>query len=83
MVSEFQKTETHAKLAESLSQAFLVLLETLSPTERATFLLREVFEYDYPEIAQILEKSEENCRQLVSRAKQRVSLRSTTLPSDR
>jgi RNA polymerase sigma-70 factor, ECF subfamily len=75
VVSEFQKTETHAKLAESLSQAFLVLLETLSPTEPATFLLREVFEYDYPESAQILEKSEENCRQLVSRAKQRVSLR--------
>jgi RNA polymerase sigma-70 factor (ECF subfamily) len=58
-----------AVLAESLSMAFLVLLESLSPVERAVFLLREVFDYEYEEIAKIVEKSEANCRQLVRRAK--------------
>jgi RNA polymerase sigma-70 factor (ECF subfamily) len=58
-----------AALAESLSLAFLTLLESLSPVERAAFLLREVFDYDYGEIAAILDKSEANCRQMVSRAK--------------
>lgn len=54
---------------ETISMAFLVLLETLSPVERAVFLLREVFDYGYGEIAQIVGKSEVNCRQLYSRAK--------------
>jgi len=49
--------------------AFLLLLEKLSPVERAVFLLREVFAYDYAEIASIVDKSETNCRQLYSRAK--------------
>ena len=55
---------------EMISMAFLVLLENLSPLERAVFLLREVFDYSYAEIAQIVEKSEANCRQLYHRAKQ-------------
>ena len=59
-------------LAESLSFAFLVLLESLSPTERAAFLLREVFDYDYVEIAQIVDKSPTNCRQMVSRARRHI-----------
>ena len=59
-------------LDESLSMAFLVLLENLSPTERAVFLLREVFGYQYAEIAQIVEKSEANCRQMVRRARQHI-----------
>lgn len=54
---------------ETITLAFLTLLEKLEPIERAAFLLREVFEYDYSDIAQIVEKSEVNCRQLVSRAK--------------
>ncbi len=58
-----------AALAESLSLAFLTLLESLSPIERAAFLLREVFDYEYAEIAEIVGKSETNCRQRVSRAK--------------
>ena len=62
-------------LAESLSMAFLVLLESLPPVERAAFLLREVFEYDYPELARILDKSEANCRQLVRRARGHVNAR--------
>ncbi len=45
--------------------AFLVLLERLNPIERAVFLLREVFEYDYPEIAKVLDKTEANCRQIL------------------
>lgn len=57
---------------ESISLAFLVLLEALTPQERAVFLLREVFEYEYAEIAMILETSVANCRQLSHRAKQRV-----------
>lgn len=57
---------------EKISMAFLVLLESLSPVERAVFLLREVFDYGYDEIAQIVDKSEANCRQLYSRAKKYV-----------
>ncbi len=53
-------------LADSLSTAFLLLLERLSPTERAAFLLREAFDYDYAEIAQVIGTSEANCRQLPS-----------------
>lgn len=55
---------------ESLSFAFLVLLEMLSPIERAVFLLRDVFDYDYSEIAGVVEKSEKNCRQIFHRAKE-------------
>jgi RNA polymerase sigma-70 factor (ECF subfamily) len=62
----------HAETADSLSTAFLVLLESLSPVERAVFLLREVFEYGYEEIARIVERSEENCRQLYVRARRHV-----------
>ena len=58
------------ELAESLSMAFLVLLERLSPIERAVFLLRDVFDFEYAQIARIVEKTEPNCRQLFTRAKQ-------------
>ena len=54
---------------DSISLAFLTLLENLTPPERAVFLLREVFEYDYSEIAAMVDKSEAACRQLFSRAK--------------
>jgi len=59
-------------LAESLTQAFLLMLERLSPDERAAFLLRTVFDYEYAEIAEVLDKSEVNVRQIVSRARQRL-----------
>jgi RNA polymerase sigma-70 factor (ECF subfamily) len=59
-----------AMLDETLSFAFLVMLEQLGPLERAVFLLREVFEYDYPEIATIVGKGEANCRQVLHRARQ-------------
>src|SRR4051812_16516020 len=58
--------------AESVSLAFLVVLESLSAVERAAYLLRRVFDYGYDEIAAILERSEPACRQLVSRAEGRV-----------
>jgi RNA polymerase sigma-70 factor (ECF subfamily) len=61
------------KIDESLSMAFLVLLERLTPIERAVFLLREVFEYEYSEIAAVLGQSEVNCRQILRRARQHVS----------
>ncbi|HMH14934.1 MAG TPA: RNA polymerase sigma-70 factor [Edaphobacter sp.] len=61
------------KIDESLSMAFLVLLERLTPIERAVFLLREVFEYEYAEIAAVLDQSETNCRQILRRARQHVS----------
>jgi RNA polymerase sigma-70 factor (ECF subfamily) len=57
---------------ESLSLAFLVMMERLSPVERAAFLLHEVFGHDYAELAQILETSQANARQLVSRAGRKV-----------
>ena len=57
------------ELADSLSQAFLVMLERLTPLERAAFLLREVFDYEYSEIARIVERSEVTSRQLVARAR--------------
>lgn len=68
-------SDPHALLQvdESLSMAFLVLLERLSPVERAVFLLREVFDCDYPEIARTLVKDEANCRQILRRAHQHVA----------
>jgi RNA polymerase sigma-70 factor (ECF subfamily) len=62
----------HAEVADSLSLAFLVLLESLSPEQRAAFLLREVFDYPYDQIARIVGKSEDNTRQLVTRARRQV-----------
>jgi len=61
-----------ADLADSLGTAFMMMLEELTPVERATFLLREAFGHDYAAIAEIVGKSEANCRQMVSRAKARL-----------
>jgi RNA polymerase sigma-70 factor, ECF subfamily len=65
----------HAETADSVSMAFLVLLESLSPVERAVFLLREVFGYGYHEIAEVGDKTEDNCRQLAVRARRHVEAR--------
>ena len=61
--------ERHALDADSISIAFMTLLQNLTPAERAVFVLHEVFDYGYGEIAGMLEKSEPACRQLFSRAK--------------
>ena len=62
------KALRHAETADSLSLTFLHLLEKLSPVERAVFLLREVFDYPYEEVAGIVGKSPDNCRQILARA---------------
>jgi RNA polymerase sigma-70 factor (ECF subfamily) len=66
-----------AEIADSLSLAFLVLLETLSPEQRAAFLLREVFDEPYDRIAEIIGTSEQNARQLATRARRHVEERAT------
>ena len=67
-----EDTRDTLELAESLSMAFLVLLERLSPIERAVFLLHEVFDFEYGEIARMVDKTEANCRQILARARKRV-----------
>ena len=62
----------HAELSDSLSMAFLVLLEKLSPSERAVFLLHDVFGFGFDEVAESIGKTEANCRQLAVRARKRI-----------
>ena len=61
--------EEQVEIAEEVSVAFLAVLERLGSEERAAFLLREVFDYDYPEVAQVVGKSESACRQLIHRSR--------------
>jgi RNA polymerase sigma-70 factor (ECF subfamily) len=61
-------------MAQSLTQAFLLMLERLSPEERAAFLLRTVFDYEFADIAEVIGKSETYVRQIVSRAKSRLKV---------
>jgi RNA polymerase sigma-70 factor (ECF subfamily) len=72
LTDDESEAERHAETADSLSMGFLVLLESLTPVERAVFLLREVFEYGYDEIASVVRKSEENSRQIAMRARRQV-----------
>ncbi|GAA1174103.1 RNA polymerase sigma-70 factor [Nesterenkonia xinjiangensis] len=65
--------EARAELTESISMASLLLLERLTPLERAVFVLREVFDVDYAEIAEAVERSEDACRQLASRARRHMA----------
>ena len=67
-----EPNQESVELASSLTTAFLVLLEQLAPTERAVFLLREVFDLDFDEIARIVGKSETNARQILTRARGRL-----------
>ena len=72
LTDQVEDVADHAEMADTLSMAFLLLLETLSPVERAVFLLREVFGYGYGEIAEIIGKTEDNARQLLVRARKRI-----------
>lgn len=81
LVSEDEPAQA-AELADSLSMAFLVLLEELSPAERAAFLLRDVFGYGYSDIARMLDREEPACRQLVTRAKRHVDARRQRFDAD-
>jgi len=77
ITAQIRDTVAESRMAESLSMAFLILLESLSPVERAVLLLRDIFDYDYAEIAGMLGKSEANCRQILRRARQRLTNRRT------
>jgi RNA polymerase sigma-70 factor (ECF subfamily) len=70
LTQQGQDLTRNVELAESLSMAFLLLLESLGPIERAVFLLHEVFDYTFGEVAEIVSKSEANCRQMARRAKE-------------
>lgn len=72
LVGSAEPPDARSELAESLGLAFLVLLERLTPLERAAFLLREVFDEPYDSVARVLETSEAACRQLVARARAHV-----------
>jgi RNA polymerase sigma-70 factor (ECF subfamily) len=72
-----------AETADTLSLALLVVMESLSPVERAVFLLREVFGYGYGEIAEIVGKSEDNCRQLAARARRHIDARTPRFETSR
>jgi RNA polymerase sigma-70 factor (TIGR02957 family) len=72
VVDAREEPARQAEMADSLSLAFLVLLENLSPEQRAALLLHDVFDYDYSEIAEIIGKSEDNARQLAVRARRHV-----------
>lgn len=72
-VTEYvHSAEQSLELAGDLSMAFLAVLERLAPEERAAFLLHDIFEFSYPDIAQMLGKSQANCRQMIHRARLRV-----------
>ena len=83
MTEHAPDSSASVELAESLSMAFLVMLERLSPIERAVLLLHDVFDFDYAEIARIVDKSEANCRQLLSRAKKHVVADEARFDADR
>ena len=72
MTAPLQNPSLALEVNESLSLAFLLLLERLTPIERAILLLREVFDYEYSEIASTLDQSEANCRQILRRARQHI-----------
>src|SRR4249920_2770551 len=73
LTSEIESPHVVAQRAESVTLAFLVLLEKLSPEERAVFLLKEIFEYEHTEVAGMLGTTPENSRQLLRRAKARIA----------
>src|SRR5262249_58583371 len=83
LVAERTDAADVAEDADSLSMAFLLVLERLSPLERAVFLLHDVFDYRYAEIAGILGRSEESCRQLAVRARRHVEEHSPRFEASR
>ena len=72
MASTEPGPDDHAELAESLTVGFLTVLERLAPVERVVFLLAEVFRHPFDQIAEVVDKSPEACRQIASRARRRV-----------
>jgi RNA polymerase sigma-70 factor, ECF subfamily len=83
LTDPYQDPERSAELADSLSMAALLLLERLSPLERAVFVLREVFAFGFPEIASAVGRSEEACRQLAVRARRHMDAGRPRFEADR
>jgi RNA polymerase sigma-70 factor (ECF subfamily) len=83
LTDESADVEQAAETADSLSLAFLVLLESLSPLERAVFLLRDVFGYGFADIAENVDRSEASCRQLLVRARRHVAERKPRFEASR
>ena len=83
LTDPYEDPERSAELADSLSMAALVLLERLSPLERAVFVLREVFAFSFPEIASAIGRSEAACRQLAVRARRHVDAGRPRFEADR
>jgi len=81
MITEPPRGEERVAELESMSMAFLVLLESLSPLERAVYVLREVLDFDFAEIAEATGRSESACRQLMHRAKEHVAARRKRFPA--
>jgi RNA polymerase sigma-70 factor (ECF subfamily) len=81
LMSEAPPPDRNVEIASDLSIAFLVLLERLAPEERAAFLLHDVFDCGYGEIAEVLSKSEGACRQVVHRARERVRKEQKRFPA--
>src|SRR5690606_40147060 len=75
LVADRESVTSHAEMADSLSLAFLVVLESLNPVERAVFLLRDVFGYGFDEVAEMVDKTPDNCRQIAVRARRQVEER--------
>lgn len=75
LVADRESVTSHAEMADSLSLAFLVVLESLNPVERAVFLLRDVFGYGFDEVAEMVAKTPDNCRQIAVRARRQVEER--------
>lgn len=83
LVRAEQDPHAHAEAAETLSMAFLLVLDRLNPIERAVFLLHDVFGYDFAEIATIVDRTQVNCRQIAARARRRVREERPRLDADR
>ena len=79
----YEAPQRSAELADSVSMAALLLLERLTPLERAVFVLREVFAFPYPEVAVAVGRSEAACRQLAARARRHVDLGRPRFDADR
>ena len=83
LTDPYEDPERSAELADSVSMAALLLLERLSPLERAVFVLREVFGFSFPEVASAVERSEAACRQLAVRARRHVDAGRPRFEADR
>src|SRR5262249_34630562 len=75
MSSQARSPAEHAEFTDALAEALTMVLGSLSPVERVVFLLREAFEFDYADIGLVVDRTEENCRQILRRARERITER--------